>query len=176
MQIAFVTLEGRGLIDDCLSDAVARLQARGLRLAGTVRALPVSHHAHPCDTDIRVLPDGPLHRISQPLGQGSRGCRLDSGAIEAVAADVEARLAGCDVLVVNKFGKQECLGRGLRPAIVRALDLGVPVIVGVNGLNLPAFLEFVDGLATPLEARASRVVAWAEGAAARNLAMTEASD
>jgi hypothetical protein len=176
MQIAFVTIEGRGLIDDCLSEAVALLQARGLRLAGTVRALPVNHHAHPCDTDIRILPGGPLHRISQPLGQGSRGCRLDTGAIEGVAADVEARLGGCDILVVNKFGKQECLGRGLRPAIVRALDLGVPVIVGVNVLNLKAFLEFVDGLATRLDARAACVVAWAESAAAINLAMTEASN
>jgi hypothetical protein len=176
MKLGYITIQGRGLIDDCLSEAVALMQARGLRLAGTVRAMPVNTNAHPCDTDIRILPDGPLHRISQPLGQGSRGCRLDTGAIEGVAADVEARLAGCDVLVVNKFGKQECLGRGLRPAIVRALDLGVPVIVGVNGLNLQAFLEFVDGLATRLDARAACVAAWAERTTATNLAVTEASN
>jgi hypothetical protein len=176
MQIAYVTVEGRGRIDDCLAETVALMQSRGLRLAGTVRALPSDHRAHPCDTDIRILPDGPLHRISQPLGQGSRGCRLDAGAIEGIAADVEARLAGCDILVVNKFGKQECLGRGLRPAIIRALDLGIPVIVGVNGLNLQAFLEFVEGLAIRLDALAASVAAWAEGAVASNLAMTEASN
>lgn len=175
MQIAYVTLEGRGLIDDCIAEAVALMQGRGMQLAGTVRALPVNHHAHPCDTDVRILPDGPLHRISQPLGKGSRGCRLDTGAIEGVAADVEARLAGCDILVVNKFGKQECSGRGLRPAIVRALELDVPVLVGVNGLNLPAFVDFVDGLAIRLDAEAECIVAWAESVVSNNLAITEVS-
>lgn len=164
MQIAYVTIDGRGLIDDCLAEAVAMMQSRGLRLAGTVRALPVNHRAHPCDADIQVLPDGRLHRISQPLGQGSSGCRLDAGAIESVAADVEARLTGCQILVVNKFGKQECLARGLQPAIVRALDLDLPVLVGVNGLNLGAFLDFVAGLATRLDAEAANIVAWAESA------------
>jgi hypothetical protein len=160
MNIAFITLQGRGLIDDCLAEAVALMEARGLRLSGTVRALPVNHHAHPCDMDVRVLPDGPLLRISQALGEGSRGCRLDPGAIEQVSSDVEARIEGSDLLVINKFGKQESLGRGLRPAIAQAVELGIPVLVGVNGLNLPDFMTFTAGAAKRLEPEPSAVLAW----------------
>jgi hypothetical protein len=161
MNIAFITLQGRGLIDDCLAEAVALMEARGLRLSGTVRALPVNHHAHPCDMDVRVLPDGPLHRISQALGEGSRGCRLDPGAIEQVSSDVEARIGGSDLLVINKFGKQESLGRGLRPAIAMAVELGIPVLVGVNGLNLPDFMSFTSGEATRIGPEPAAILAWA---------------
>jgi hypothetical protein len=161
MNIACITLQGRGLIDDCLAEAVALMEARGLRLSGTVRALPVNHHAHPCDMDVRVLPDGPLYRISQALGEGSRGCRLDPGVIEQVSSDVEARIAGSDLLVINKFGKQESLGRGLRPATAKAVELGIPVLVGVNGLNLPDFMSFTSTMAKRLEPEPSAVLAWA---------------
>ena len=161
MHLAYVTIQGRGLVDDCLSEAVALMEGRGLRLSGTVRAMPVNHRAHPCDMDIRVLPDGPLTRISQALGAGSRGCRLDPGRIESLSLDVEARVPGSDLLVVNKFGKQECQGRGLRPAILKALDLGIPVLVGVNGLNLPDFLTFAAGAAVALDPDPRAVLAWA---------------
>jgi len=161
MELAYVTLHGRGLIDDCLSEVVALLKARGARLSGTVRALPVDHHAHPCDMDVQVLPDGPLHRISQALGAGSHGCRLDGGAIETLSVEVEARVAGSDLLIINKFGRQESQGRGLRPAIVKALDLGIPVLVGVNGLNLPEFEAFASGFALKLEPEPSAILGWA---------------
>ena len=160
MRIAYVTLSGRGLIDDCLSEVVAALEEQGLALAGTVRVLPVDHRAHPCDMDLRVLPDGPVHRISQPLGPLAKGCRLDSGAIETIAAEVEARLSGAKLLVVNKFGKQEALGRGLSPAIAMAIERGVPVLVGVNGLNMPEFLTFTAGLAETLEPEPEIALEW----------------
>ena len=160
MRIAYVTLSGRGLIDDCLSEVVAALEAQGLALAGTVRVLPVDHRAHPCDMDLRVLPDGPVHRISQPLGVHAKGCRLDGGVIETIAAEVEARLSGAELLVVNKFGKQEALGRGLGPAIVMAMERDIPVLVGVNGLNLPDFSAFTAGLAEPIGPEPETALAW----------------
>jgi hypothetical protein len=125
-----------------------------------VRANAVDHHLHPCDMDVRVLPDGPVFRISQALGQGARGCRLDGGAIEGIAAEVEKRLDGADVLIVNKFGKQEAFGRGLCPAIARAVDMGLPIIVGVNGLNLPDFLHFAEEAAVRLEPDPGAAIKW----------------
>jgi hypothetical protein len=79
VNIAYVTLSGRGQIDDCLAEAVADLEARGFRLAGTVRVLPADPHAHACDMDVRVLPDGPSRRISQPLGALSQELCMNLG-------------------------------------------------------------------------------------------------
>jgi len=40
---------------------------------------PEDHH---CDMDIRVLPSGSDIRITQALGEGSTGCRLNLAALE----------------------------------------------------------------------------------------------
>ncbi|ESW59938.1 MAG: 3-dehydroquinate dehydratase [Rhodobacter sp. CACIA14H1] len=152
MKIAYVTLQGRGRTDELIASVAERLAAKGLRLAGTVQ----SNHDRPdrkkCDMDLRVLPDGPTVRISEDRGELARGCILDSGALEQTVFEVERRLDGADILIVNKFGKRESEGKGLAPVIAEALHRDMPVLVGVNGLNLAAFLAFageeIEGLAT----------------------------
>lgn len=152
MKIAYVTLQGRGRTDELIASVAERLAAKGLRLAGTVQ----SNHDRPdrkkCDMDLCVLPDGPTVRISEDRGELARGCILDSGALEQTVFEVERRLDGADILIVNKFGKRESEGKGLAPVIAEALHRDMPVLVGVNGLNLAAFLAFageeIEGLAT----------------------------
>lgn len=170
MKIAYVTLQGRGRTDDLISAVADRLTARGLRLAGTVQ----SNHDRPdrrkCDMDLRVLPDGPTVRISEDRGGLARGCILDSGALEQTVFEVEQRLDGADILIVNKFGKRESEGKGLTSVIAEALHRGIPVLVGVNGLNLAAFLAFagedIEGLAPCPET----VVEWCLNAIVRQTA------
>ncbi len=171
MRIAFLTLSGRGLIDDCLAEAVADLEERGFRVAGTVRVLPADPRSHACDMDVRVVPDGPSLRISQPLGPVSRGCRLDAEVIETLALAVERRVQAADLLVINKFGKQEAAGRGMRQAIILAVEAGIPVVVGVNEMNVPDFLTFAGYQAERLAGTPEAVVSWA---AARRLTVADA--
>jgi hypothetical protein len=120
----------------------------------------------PCDMDVQVLPDGPVIRISQTLGPGARGCRLDPAALEQAVAESEARLnAGCDLVIVNKFGKHEAEGRGFRGLIAEALGLGVPVLVGVNHLNAPRFQTFCEGFAEPVAPDETALDAWVKSLA-----------
>lgn len=160
MRLGFISLSGRGATDAFLMRVAGRLADAGLRLAGTVQSNTDRPGRQHCDMDLRVLPDGPLVRISETRGELARGCRLDTGALEQTVADVLARLPGAEILIVNKFGKREAEGKGLIPAIVAALDAGIPVLVGVNGLNLPAFRAFAGGLETALPADPAQVAAW----------------
>lgn len=52
------------------------------------------------------------------------------------------------LLVLNKFGKVECSGGGLRDLIAGAIDRGVPVIIGVPRHNLEARRSFAGEFAT----------------------------
>lgn len=164
MRLGYVTLAGRGRTDELLAGVASQLEDAGLRLAGTVQTNLERLDRSRCDMDLRVLPDGPVLRISQDLGEGSRGCRLDIGVLETAVAEVQARLDGAEVLLVNKFGKQEALGRGLAPVIAEALSRGLTVLVGVNGLNLPAFLEFTGEVAEALPPDPAAIVAWVHAA------------
>lgn len=160
MKLAYVTLSGRGAIDALLSEVVDVLEAQGLRLAGTVQSNVDRADRALCDMDLRLLPDGPTVRISVDRGPEARGCRLDPDALERSVAWTEAALDRAEFLVVNKFGKQEAEGRGLAGTIATALERGMPVLVGVNGLNLPPFLEFAGGLAQVLPPERQAVLDW----------------
>lgn len=161
MQLGYVTLQGKGATDACLMQAVAQMRRARLALAGTVQTNPDRTGRDKCDMDLHVLPEGPVLRISQDLGKGARGCRLDSDALERAVAACLARLDGAALVVINKFGKQEGLGRGFVPVIAAALERGLPVLVGVSALNLPAFLDFAEGLAHALPAEPAAVARWA---------------
>jgi len=161
MNLAYTMAPGRGDTDLILQRLAALLAARGLRCLGTVQINSEQVDAGPCDMDVRVLPEGPVLRISQDLGPQARGCRLDPAALEAAVALVAARLSsGADLLIVNKFGKHEAEGRGFRSVIAEAVARDIPVLVGLNALNRPAFEAFADGMAVALPPVPEALMAW----------------
>ena len=146
MKLAYTIAEGRGETNLVLAALAAHLMAGGLRLAGTVQINSDRDDGAKCDMDVRVLPAGPVLRISQDLGKASRGCRLNPSALEqAVSLSSDVLDQGADLLLVNKFGKHEAYGRGFRELIGIALERDIPVLVGVNALNLDAFHDFTSG-------------------------------
>jgi len=96
--------------------------------------------------DLVVLPDGPQLRISQDRGAFAKGCRLDADALErAVALTTQRMGPDTDLLIVDKFGKHEAMGRGFRSVTALAVELDVPVLVAVSPLNREAVDRFTAG-------------------------------
>uniref|UniRef100_UPI003999878A DUF2478 domain-containing protein n=1 Tax=Roseovarius halophilus (ex Wu et al. 2025) TaxID=3376060 RepID=UPI003999878A len=168
MNLAYVMTRQRGATDRLLSGFAADCTARGLALTGVVQTNTDCTDARLCDMDVRVLPHGPEFRISQSLGPGARGCRLDPAALEEAVAAVEHGLdRRPDLLIVNKFGKHEAEGRGFREVIARCLAADVPVLTGVNARNLDAFLDFSAGMARALDPDPPALRAWVAALPAR---------
>ena len=161
MKLAYTTAQGRGDTDLVLERLAADLAARDLRCCGTVQINSARVDASPCDMDVRVLPGGPVLRISQDLGSQARGCRLDPAALETAVGLVKVSLESvADLLIVNKFGKHEAEGRGFRDVIAEAVAMEIPVLVGLNALNRPAFETFAEGLAIQLPPELAALMAW----------------
>lgn len=170
MNLAYTTAPGKGDTDELLYRLAETLIGKGLRPAGTVQINTDCPGAGPCDMDVKVLPAGPVIRISQSLGPAARGCRLDPEALEGAVRAVEDALADADCLIVNKFGKHEAEGRGFREVIAAALASGIPVLVGLNPLNQAAFEEFSGGLAEEVPPDAAALEEWLGTAIAGNAA------
>lgn len=166
MKLAYVTLQGRGRTDALIAAVAGELMSKGVRLAGTIQSNIERPDRRKCDMDLMLLPHGPVVRISEDRGDLARGCMLDSGALEQSVVTVQQRLQGAEILIVNKFGKRESEGKGLVPVIGEAVSLGLPVLIGVNGLNLAAFLAFAGKEAHGLPADELAVVRWCEHASA----------
>lgn len=149
--LGYITIQDRapGAADRLLRQTARHLAAAGLRLAGAVQINTDHGPDRDCDMDLRILgDDGPALRISQSLGPGSQACRLDAGAMAQAVARTQAALdRGADLLIINKFGKQECHGRGFRDTIAQALGQGIPVLLHVPDEQLPGFHDFAGDLA-----------------------------
>ncbi len=145
-----------------LTDVARHLRREGCRLAGAVQtADPEEARQGACVMTLSVLPDGPELPIWQELGQHAKGCRLNHEALEDVVGLVDRAIdSSTDVLIINKFGKREGEGAGFRQTIARAIDMDIPVLVGISDAERRAFESFVGGAGQVLPARVDDVLAW----------------
>lgn len=158
-----------GLIGDALiAQCAAGLAASGHRLGGVVQSNAHRPGRRRCDMYLKDLLGGDEIKISFDRGNEARGCRLDPDAFARIDAWVErAVLERVDLLIINKFGKEEAHGRGLRPVIAGALIAEIPLMIGVSTRNLCDFLTFVGDSATRLGPDIEAMTAWCRNAIKR---------
>jgi uncharacterized protein DUF2478 len=151
--------------DRVIASAIGPLQERGVPLAGAlqVEAERVPGR-HPCDMLLVDLANGNVSAIAEYRGKHASGCRLDVGLLAEIGESVSNSLHDSEprLLVVNKFGKIEAAGGGLRSAIAEAADLGIPVLVGVPARNLDSWRAFAGALAVELPVEVEAVAEWLE--------------
>ena len=111
--------------------------------------------------EVEELASGIVLQISEDRGKEARGCRMDRGALLEAAGLLSASLESePDILIINKFGKLEAEGRGLREALSDAVQLGVPIVVGVPYRNIEQWRAFAGGLAEECPIGSSRLHEW----------------
>ncbi len=107
------------------------------------------------------LADGSRYSMFEDLGSGSQACHLaGNGAVSAAAAVARDIAAGCDRVILSKFGKLEAAGGGLRDAFAAAIDAGVPLLTTVGLKQAEPWQEFAAPLFTPVAADAGAIEAW----------------
>ncbi|RZI39956.1 DUF2478 domain-containing protein [Herbaspirillum sp. HC18] len=144
-----------------LTGIVRELQRRGVALAGAIQ-----HDEGPCSMMLELLPSGARMSISQVLGNGVTGCRLDSAALADAASRIRQAVdADPQLAVFNKFGAQEVEGAGLRDEIAAAVTGGIPVLVPVSDRFLEQWSAFAGGEFTQLDCSVEAALAWWDEAA-----------
>ncbi|MFM9847502.1 MAG: DUF2478 domain-containing protein [Hyphomicrobiaceae bacterium] len=120
-------------VDGLLLASCAELQSRGLRVGGVIQSSS-SDPAH-CASQIHVvdLRSGEAFNIWEDRGSCSRGCRLDErGLIDAEPSIMRSLADGVDLIVINRFGRAESLGRGLLGCFMAAVESGVSIVRHVD--------------------------------------------
>lgn len=159
--IGYITIDAKGASDRLLERFARHLLSQGVPLAGAIQI-----DAGDCESGTRpmiveLLANGQRIQISQNLGPFATGCRLDAEGLESAAQGVADLMTGNEaLLILNKFGKQERDGQGFRDVIVKALDLDVPVLLGVNPNLHAEFQRFAGDFANPVEASFDGLTRW----------------
>lgn len=134
-----------------LMQAVLRAFVERWRATARIAGLLEEEHGLPnraCSAGrLQSLVSGQSFPIFQDLGEGSSACHLEgSGAVTASEAVRQEIAAGCDLVVLSKFGKLEAGGEGLSAAFSAAIETGLPVLTAVS----PKFQEAWHRFAAPL--------------------------
>lgn len=155
---------------------VARCRAHGLSLAGVLQHPACDDPGRHCDVILEDLTSGHRTVLYEERGSGARGCRLDESALAEATARVEGNLETApDLLVLNKFGKVECEGGGLRDLIAAAMDRDIAVIIGVPARNLDAWRAFTGEFAVELPTDVTQIERWLGAAVAPEFGAMEPS-
>ena len=144
--IAVVQGAASPTVQALLRQFISRLEPQ-VRVSGVIED-PTGDDGGSCAAgDLRCLSDDRRFSLMQDLGVGAAACRLDSaGIVSACAAAQQAIAAGCDLVVLSKFGKLEAQRSGLAPAFASAIEAGLPVLTSVA----PRLAEPWDRFAAPL--------------------------
>ena len=148
--IAVVQGAASAVVQHLLADFAARWKDRA-RIVGLVeepQGVPGCAPGY-----LRSLVDGRRYPIFQELGPGSEACSLDEvslvDACERLRKDIAA---GCDLVIISKFGKLEAESRsGLLAACVDAIEAGIPTLTAVA----PKFNDRWESFAAPFDTRVS---------------------
>jgi len=158
--IAGVVSVGREPVDPLLQAAARTLRDMGYRVGGFVQEERIADGCCAA-TYLRDIEDGRSVLITQILGVEAKGCRLDPQRLaEASVGLLDSLDGGIDLLVLNRFGKDEAEGRGFRTVIEKALGLGIPVLFGVREAYAPALEDFAGDYGTTLAPDEAAITAW----------------
>jgi nucleoside-triphosphatase THEP1 len=149
--------------DDLLAQFADNLIRRGHRLGGVVQRNTRGEGGRRERMEVIDLMTGNVVRICQDLGKDAAACKLNpAGLAEAAIIVNRAVAAGVDLVVVNKFSKQEAAGRGLRAEIAGAAAAGLPLLTAVSDSCYGAWTRFTGNFGTTLLCERRVVEHWWE--------------
>jgi hypothetical protein len=145
-------------------ESLADRWSRSARLAGVL----AEHHGlvdRACSAGfLHSILTGERFPIFQDLGPGSTTCHLDGSAMlsatEAVRRDIAA---GCDLVLLNKFGRLEAANSGLADAFRAAIEGDVPILTSLSPASESAWRTFAAPLFVTLPADPVEIDAWWQG-------------
>jgi nucleoside-triphosphatase THEP1 len=149
------------MADRFISELGYSLRNSGIAVAGIVQQNLARPDRIKCDMRVEELASGKLLQLSEDRGREARGCRLDQGALSEAGALLSAALRdGPEIVFLNKFGKHEAEGRGLREGLAEAVHLGIPLVVGVPYRNLDQWRIFAGPFSEEAEIGSNRPFGW----------------
>jgi hypothetical protein len=152
--------------DAILRDFAAELKAGGYRAVGLVQ---LGHHCVDAPGLSAVLVhSGEELQLFQDLGACATGCRLDVGQLLDAGGRVAGAIdEGADLVIVNRFGRQERDGKGLSYLVERALSADIPVVIAVPSHRFADWIKFADGMSVRLRCDRASLSAWWDAVSAR---------
>jgi len=166
--LAYIPFMQDDAADRVLEAAARQLIAKGHRVEGFIQHAEKDEGQCCGAVDLEDIATGRRWQIMQALGAHARGCRLDFNALSDAAVFAQTRIGvQPDLLILNRFGKGEAQGGGLRSVFEAAFVAGVPILTSVKEAYLDDWHAFAGDLSQTLPAEDEAVLDWSLSAVVR---------
>ncbi|WP_417674444.1 DUF2478 domain-containing protein [Roseibium sp.] len=163
LPLAGIVFKSKEPVNSLLEDVSRTLAVRGLNLAGVLQQAVIPEGRAEKNVCLSSLRGSWQMPVLQDRGQHAQGCRLDPHAITDVAGRLSADLeAGADILIVNRFGRAESEGYGLRQVLEQAVCAEIPVLLAVREDYVSAWEDFHGGMGELLPLDRDTVLSWCD--------------
>lgn len=161
VRIAAIVYPSSFQIDDFLAGIANRLRADRVALGGVLQENALGALGRCAAMTVVDLASQISFSISQDLGSQAQGCRLDARGLAEIGSVLDRTpIDELELFILNKFGKAEAEGGGLRPVFAKAIEAAVPVLTAVRPPYTEAWLKFHGRLALDLPPDIDVVLAW----------------
>ena len=161
--IAAVNINGCTDVDQIISEIVDELKHREFQIAGYLQRGIINSPGSRTDFYLESVAGGDKATISQSLGSGSTGCRLDSAALAEFSKKLSSEIEDhIDMIVLNRFGKGESEGQGFRIAIEKAVAMDIPVLTAVRDEYIESWREFCGEFGVEVSPTKEAISEWCD--------------
>lgn len=157
---AIIYRDGQG-VDPLIAGVVHVLRAEGAAICGVLQHETANPGNCCASMYLENISNGLYLRLSQELGRGSQGCRLNPHALAESSGQLLLEMdEHPDLLVLNRFGKGEAEGHGFRAVLEKAYHLQIPVLIGVKETYRSAWDDFAGEFSRALKVDSRSVLEW----------------
>lgn len=158
--VGVVEAESSKVAQRLFRDFASRWQPR-VRIAGVIESARPGRGDRHGAGELHCIGSGAVFRLYHPDLCQDGVCNVDPQGAALASHTVEGEIAaGCDLVILNKFGKLEAARAGLLSAFIAAIGADVPVLTYVSPGCRDAWTRFADPLFCSLEDRADAIDAW----------------
>jgi len=149
--------------------ALVEGRGAGARIVGVLEENPDPSNPACLEGGLRVIGSGETYPLFQDLGASSAACGLDAAGVLAACAVAQTQIeAGCDLVILSKFGRLEAERGGLRGAFEAATAAGVPLLTAVSPRYSEAWARYAAPLYVTLPPDLGAICDWWRRAAAKD--------
>ncbi len=156
-----VVYDGSLDVDAVLFASVDLLRSNGVRVAGLLQRFGEPLPGGKRSMYVEDLSSGERIRLDLPRGPEASGCTLDPDGLNRAACALRSAITQRpDVLMVNRFGKQEAEGHGMRAELAETVSSGLPTVVAIHQSLVVEWEKFLGEPGHLLQPEPTDIVNW----------------
>ena len=159
--LAAVVFE-RGFYIDALLTRVCETSAdKGIKIGGLMQEIRSGIDGGMQSVHVVDVRSGEKFDIWEDRGRCATGCRLDEQALTISEKILDEAIRDeVDLLIINRFGRAESIGRGLISSFAQALEADIPLLTSVRDPYTELWQKFHGGLGVELDASRKSIDQW----------------